>query len=647
MKCFFRSFVRFSLTLILCSAFGQELRADTSDREFFELVSSELEEVESRNIKILSNPPAEVLVRHFQGGSELFDSDGILVWEYRNEIGEDEVLYRFSSANKVILSLENPEANTAIVEATTAASVDPIPFSTAFVATLEEASAATVVGALDDLLSLSEVLSAGPDWIHFPTRTPSDPQFGSQYGLPLIDAPSAWDQTIGDGDVVVAIIDTGVDYRHSDLATKIFENPGETGLDANGNDKSRNGIDDDNNGLIDDWSGWDFRDDDNDPNDIGGHGTHVAGTVAAQSDNGIGVAGVSWNSKILPIRFLGPAGGSTADAISSVGYARSLGIRITNNSWGGGGFNQQLLDEINTAGRDGSLFIAAAGNNGRNTDISPHFPSSYDSPYIVSVLASDQSDSLASFSNYGEETTDLAAPGVSVLSTHLNDGYRSLSGTSMAAPHVAGVAALVLSKDGHLTPLQVKARLLNGVEKVPSMNEKSVTGGRLNANKALAEIVSIDLPVGAVTPYFGDPAMLPENWIVADGSTVADPNSPYFGKKVPDLRGRFMMGSTDGSIGQTGGQEKTRHGHSVSVRSNSVWFGLQSGNGRKGGHSPANRAGGFNTSLRDLTSDASITNPYETHGHMNGIARSSGNTSSALLDNRPPFITAHYIIRIK
>ncbi len=223
-----------------------------------------------------------------------------------------------------------------------------------------------------------------------------------------IDAPEAWAISTGSSSTVVAVIDSGVDYNHVDLAANIWTNPGEI---------ARNGIDDDGNGFVDDVHGYDFYSDDGDPMDDNGHGTHCSGTIAGVGNNGIGVAGVNWSSSIMALKFLSAGGsGYTSDAIRAVNYATmmrttyNVNVRVTSNSWGGGGYSAAMDSAILASGSAGILFVAAAGNDSTNNDVSPHFPSNYDQASILSVAATDHNDALASFSNYGATTVHLGAP---------------------------------------------------------------------------------------------------------------------------------------------------------------------------------------------------------------------------------------------
>ncbi|MBI1871608.1 MAG: S8 family serine peptidase [Chlamydiae bacterium] len=335
---------------------------------------------------------------------------------------------------------------------------------------------------------------AEPDYIVQTMAIPNDPSFSSLYGLNNtgqtggtvdadIDAPEAWDITKGSTSVVVAVIDTGVDYSHQDLSTNIWTNPGEI---------ANNGKDDDGNGYVDDIRGWDFVNKDNDPMDDNKHGTHVSGTIGGVGNNGVGVAGVSWTVKIMPLKFLSGSGsGYTSDAVSAVIYAAKNGAKIMSNSWGGGGYSQALYDAIKLADSKGCLFVAAAGNSSSNNDQVPNYPSNYNVQNVIAVAATDHNDNLASFSSYGVKTVHLGAPGVSIYSTLPNNSYGSLSGTSMATPHVAGACALVWGGNQSWNYLKVKNQILANVDKISSLSDKVISGGRLNVYKAFQGLETI------------------------------------------------------------------------------------------------------------------------------------------------------------
>jgi len=356
----------------------------------------------------------------------------------------------------------------------------------------------SVAEAIERYEASPEVEYAEPDYKISPAvnaPTPNDPNFPKMYDLynreqysgsfdADIDAPEAWNVTTGSADTVVAVIDTGVDINHPDLRNNIWTNPGEI---------PGNGIDDDGNTYVDDVHGWDFFNKDAsvyDAADGDTHGTHVAGTIAAEGDNGIGVTGVNWQAKVMPLKFIGPETGYTSDAVKALNYAVDKGAKISNNSWGGGGYSQTLLDAINKADAKGHLFVAAAGNGGSDgvgddNDSTPFYPASYDSANIISVAATDHNDALTGFSNYGATSVDLAAPGKYILSTLPGNKYGYGNGTSMATPHVAGAAALIKSQSPQLSDETIKARILESVDKKSSLSGKVLTGGRLNAAKGL------------------------------------------------------------------------------------------------------------------------------------------------------------------
>ncbi len=363
------------------------------------------------------------------------------------------------------------------------------------------------------LNSAASVASFSPDTIITISSVPNDPMYGQQWdlentgqygGVQTADtsAQSAWDLSTGSSDVVVAVVDTGVDYTHPDLAANMWVNPGEI---------PGNGVDDDGNGFIDDIYGWDFFSNDNNPMDeVTGHGTHVAGTIGAVTDNGVGIAGINWDVSIMALRFLGPAGGTADGAIQAVNYATMMrtrynadsdtgaNVKVINASYGSYGFDQGERDSIEAFGVAGGLFVAAAGNDATNNDTLPFYPSSYDPTNVISVAATDQSDHLASFSNYGAKTVDIAAPGVGIYSTlptggsGMGQNYGFAQGTSMAAPHVAGAAALAWAYNPDATMVQVRDAILSGSMPLTSLAGKTVTGGRLDLRATLERVMYDD-----------------------------------------------------------------------------------------------------------------------------------------------------------
>lgn len=345
--------------------------------------------------------------------------------------------------------------------------------------------------ALAALNQLKCVRYAEPDWVCKATSVPNDPSFGNLWGMRntgqtvnsdpgVAGADSrahlAWDSFTGSSTFVVAIIDDGTNRTHPDLAANMWTNPGEIAGD---------GIDNEGNGYVDDTWGYDFYQRDSDPTGTG-HGTHTAGTVGAVGNNGVGVAGVMWSCKLMALRFLGPNGGVTSDAILSVQYANGKRVRVSNNSWGGGGFSQALYDAINAGKAANHLFVAASGNSGINSDTSPAYPGAYNLDNIINVAATDNNDGRASFSNYGSTTVDIGAPGVNILSTYGTNGYSYLNGTSMACPHVAGAVALVTAANPTLTYAQVRSRILSTARPVASLSGRCVTGGVVDIAAAIA-----------------------------------------------------------------------------------------------------------------------------------------------------------------
>lgn len=350
-----------------------------------------------------------------------------------------------------------------------------------------------------DLISYAE-----PDYVVYTLqRYPNDPSFSELWGMHNtgqsggtadidIDAPEAWQLTIGNN-VIVGVIDTGVDYLHEDLAANMWVNPGEI---------AGNGIDDDGNGYIDDIHGIDVINSDTDPKDDHDHGTHVSGTIAGVGDNGIGVAGVCWSARIMALKFLSAGGsGYISDAIECVDYAVMMGARVLNNSWGGGGYSQAMSDSIASANLSNVLFCAAAGNSAVDNDTFPHYPSSYTNANVLSVAAHDRNDDLSYFSCYGATSVDLAAPGSAILSAVADDGYASWNGTSMATPHVAGAAALLLSMNSQLGVAKLKAALMNSVDPGAEYAGKMVSNGRLNVASALQLVYGISF---GADRYFAD-----------------------------------------------------------------------------------------------------------------------------------------------
>ncbi len=391
--------------------------------------------------------------------------------------------------------------------------------------------------AIEALYRSGTVVYAEPDYRLKADRTPNDPKFPRLWGMHNtgqtggtpdadIDAPEAWDERVVAPDVVLAVIDTGVDYRHKDLRANMWTNPQEI---------ADNGIDDDNNGYVDDVYGIDTYNGDSDPIDDHGHGTHVSGTIAGRGNNQVGVAGVAWRSQIMALKFLGRGGtGPTSGAIEAINYAlaakQANGYQrvILSNSWGGGSFSQALYDAIDAARAAGVLFTASAGNDGSDTDTKPHYPSSYDLPNIVSVGATDHRDRPASFSNYGCGSVDLFAPGNRIYSTVPGNGYEAWSGTSMAVPHVSGAAAIIWSEFASQDWKAVKRALMNGADTKSSLAGLANTQARLNLRGGLTR--------KAVNR--------PSVWGLSTTSAAPGDRVTLFGSNFGSTKGKVSFGTT-------------------------------------------------------------------------------------------------------
>lgn len=354
-----------------------------------------------------------------------------------------------------------------------------------------------------------EILYAHPNYlVHADSTIPDDTHFGDLWGMHNtgqnggavdadIDAPEAWDLSTSSGGMIVAVIDTGVDYTHPDLSANMWRNEPEY--------LGTPGKDDDKNGFIDDIYGYDFVNNDGDPMDDHYHGTHCAGTIGAIGNNSKGVAGVCWDVKIMAVKFLDAYGsGYTDNAIDCIEYSVQMGAKVLSNSWGGGGYSQALQDAIDAAGQQDVLFVAAAGNSSSNNDLSPHYPSSYESDNIIAVLSTDNLDRKSSFSSYGPVSVDIGAPGSSILSCQPGEGYQYLSGTSMATPHIAGACALIWGSNPFLTYPEIQTILYESVDPVSSLSGLCASNGRLNLFGAMQIVpqpwISFDPVTGLVNP---------------------------------------------------------------------------------------------------------------------------------------------------
>lgn len=406
-----------------------------------------------------------------------------------------------------------------------------------------------------------------PDYFSRITAVPNDTRWSDLWGMVKINATGAWDVTTGSTNVIVAVIDTGIDLTHPDLVSNLWKNVSE----ANG----LPGVDDDGNGKIDDTNGWDFVNNDNNPLDDNGHGTHCAGTIGAVGNNALGVVGVCWKVQLMALK-AGNAAGMLADSdtAEAIRYASDKNADVISASFGGSGASSTERDAIVYANSKGVLFVAAAGNDGANNDTVPSYPASFDLPNIVSVAATDQNDALASFSNYGQTSVDLAAPGVNIYSTVPGGNIDSKQGTSMACPHVAGAAALLLSANPSYTPLQVKEALLSTVDKLPALAAKTVSGGRLNVKNMIALQDS-------------DHDGMPDDWETANGLNPNDPSDALLDPDADHLNNRAEY-------------ENHCNPHSADTDGDSLWDGWEvtygfNPNSSTGGLASATSLGGFNT----------------------------------------------------
>lgn len=367
-------------------------------------------------------------------------------------------------------------------------------------------SGVTVRDAIIRYMQDPDVEYAEPNYIRSANLTvPNDQLFPLQWQLrntssPGVDIsmPSAWDIIRGDGSLIIAVLDSGMDYTHSDLATNVWRNPGEAGCTGQ--------IDRDGNGYAADCRGWNFVDGNNNPMDDEGHGTHISGVIGAIGNNSLGVAGMLWSVQIMPLKILDNRGiGTVSDEAAAIEYAIRKGAKIINASFAGDTFSSFEKEAIMVANEADVLFVTAAGNSsngssGDDNDSFPVYPGNYNLPNVISVAATDQHDHIASFSNYGLNTVHVAAPGVSILSTvppalhslfcggSPLSGYEYCDGTSMATPHVTGLAGLLLGYYGELTPLQLRTMIMRFTDALPSLHGIIKSGGRINAYKAISAL---------------------------------------------------------------------------------------------------------------------------------------------------------------
>jgi subtilisin family serine protease len=384
------------------------------------------------------------------------------------------------------------------------------------------------------LKSLTDrILYVEPSYVVNAIATPNDPLYPQQSEFGRIFVDRAWDYTIGSSQVIVAVTDTGIARDHVDLAANMWKNTREI---------PGNGIDDDGNGYIDDVNGWNFFDNSSDSYDRNRHGTHVSGIIGAEGNNGVGVAGVNWRTRLMAVQFLGVGGsGSTVGGSKAILYATKNGARIVNASWGGGAFSSALKDAIDYAYKSGTLVFAAAGNDGKDTDKSSNYPATYDSLGVIAVASSAAKATLSGFSSYGNISVDLVAPGSNILSTLLNNNWGRLSGTSMATPAVAGIAALILSQAPDLSAKDLRNAVLNAVTEETNYLNKVSTSGEVNAKAAIEQLSGgfqiwpsrLTLPVKVSYPFTAYGASGEVKWSAAPPNLATiDANGVLTAKNV-------------------------------------------------------------------------------------------------------------------
>lgn len=432
---------------------------------------------------------SQVRIVHTEEKKQPATAEGIALGETRN-FGRPEVLVKFKSG----VSLETIESLTARFNDRVEDRIENIAGWTS-IDDLDNADADAIVAKYTSLpeveyaepnfeISLSE---AGP----LDPILPRDPQFNDQWALANsgqrggkqgadISATLAWATTTGSEDVVVAVLDSGVDYNHEDLRENMWTRPA-----------SMDPYHDSEQGTVDDTDGYSAIEGLPDPMDDNGHGTHCAGIIGAEGENNLGIAGVNWKVKILPLKFMSAGGfGTTKDAIEAINYVidrkkAGVNVRVISASWGSTQKSRALEDVIRKAYENDILFVAAAGNATTDNDRRPHFPSSYNVPNVISVAALDRNDQLAKFSNYGPKSVAIAAPGVEILSTWLGNDYEEKSGTSMATPVISGVAALILAQNPGMSVDDLRKKLMDSTDPIVALKGKTVSGGRINAAKAL------------------------------------------------------------------------------------------------------------------------------------------------------------------
>lgn len=366
-----------------------------------------------------------------------------------------------------------------------------------------------------------------------PSALFNDPAINQAWGLKKADAARAWAVTKGSRDIIVAVIDTGIDINHEDLKSNLWRNPGETGLDSKGRDKATNGIDDDGNGFVDDVYGWNFVSSNNKLTDNHGHGTHIAGIIGAEANNGKGIVGISPEVSIMVLKYFdpqSPGSDNLKNTIKSIHYAVKMGAHIINYSGGGLEFSQEEHDAVELAHKKGILFVAAAGNERSNSDKIPYYPADYGLDNIISVTAFNPAQDVLSSSNWGVLSVDIAAPGQNILSTLPGNSYGFMTGTSQATAFVTGAASLIMSHKTGFKYSDVKKYILSTGDALPNLADKTKTSRKLNLYKALT-VLDQDLTASGVRAVNDSNVKVLSN---QHESTSAVQSTAQFGKSLLD-----------------------------------------------------------------------------------------------------------------
>ncbi|MDG0817776.1 S8 family peptidase [Bdellovibrio svalbardensis] len=390
-----------------------------------------------------------------------------------------------------------------------------------------------------------------------PSALFNDPAISQAWGLKKSDAARAWSITKGSKEILVAIIDTGIDVNHEDLADNLWKNPGETGKDAQGRDKASNGVDDDNNGFIDDVHGWNFVSNNPKLDDNHGHGTHIAGIVGAEAGNGKGIIGISPQVSLMILKYYDPkvpSADNLKNTVASIKYAVKMGANIINYSGGGTEFSQEEHDAVAEAEKKGILFVAAAGNERSNSDQHHYYPADYKLRNIISVTAIDPATQVLSSSNYGVDTVDIAAPGQNILSCLPNNSYGYMTGTSQATAFVTGAAALVMAHKQNFQAEEVKRYILSTGDAQTQLASKTKSSRQLNLFKALAILDQGVSATGVVAVntqnikrFTADPNDKNSKLTAEDGVDQTASDMSHFGRSLIDAMGSKIKPSKVGT----------------------------------------------------------------------------------------------------